>query len=62
MEQTALLLDDFETEQAIERLKEWLESPLEREMQALVKKVLTALEDEFDEDKAISLLREKGGN
>ncbi len=62
LEQTALLLDDFETEQAIERLKEWLESPLEREMQALVKKVLTALEDEFDEDKAISLLREKGGN
>lgn len=58
LEQAALLLDDFETEQAIERLKAWLGSPLEREMYERVKNVLTALEDEFDEDKAIGLLRE----
>lgn len=58
LEQAALLLDDFETEQVIERLKAWLGSPLEREMYERVKNVLTALEDEFDEDKAIGLLRE----
>ena len=58
----AALLDDFETNQAIEQLKEWISHPLEPSMHECIKNVLTALEDEFDEDKAIALLREKGGN
>ena len=58
LEKTAALLDDFETEQAIEQLREWIGSPLEKEMHERIKEVLIALEDEFDEDKAIRLLRE----
>lgn len=58
LEKAASLLDDFETEQAVLLLKEWIGSPLEREMHERIKGVLIALEDEFDEDKAIRLLRE----
>ena len=61
LENVALLLDDFETQKAIEQLKEWIQKPLEPSMYERIKNVLTALEDEFDEDKAIELLREKGG-
>lgn len=61
LETVALLLDDFETQKAIEQLKEWIQKPLEQPMYERIKNVLTALEDEFDEDKAIELLREKGG-
>ena len=53
------LLDDFETDQAIEKLKNWISSPLEQEMHELIKNVLIALEDEFDEDLAIKLLKEE---
>lgn len=62
LEIVAALLDDFETNQAIEQLKEWMKNPLEPEMHERIKNVLIALEDEFDEEKAIELLREKGGN
>ena len=62
LETVAALLDDFETSQAIERLKEWISHPIEPSMHECIKNVLTALEDEFDEDKAIALLREKGGS
>ncbi len=34
-------------------MKKWIDSPLEPSMHACIKNVLTALEDEFDEDKAI---------
>lgn len=61
LETVALLLDDFETQKAIEQLKDWIQKPLEQPMYERIKNVLTALEDEFDEDKAIELLREKGG-
>ncbi len=62
LEAVAALLDDFETNQAVEKLRAWMEHPLEPEMRERIKQALTALEDEFDEEKAIALLREKGGD
>ncbi|MCX4341502.1 MAG: response regulator [Lachnospiraceae bacterium] len=62
LEEVAALLDDFETKEAVGRLKEWLASPLEPQMRELLKSALEALEDEFDEEKAIALLRKEGGN
>ena len=59
LEEVAALLDDFETDQAIEKLKNWISSPLEQDMHERIKNVLIALEDEFDEDTAIKLLREE---
>lgn len=60
LEEVAVLLDDFETKEAIGRIKEWLGSALEPEMRERLKNALEALEDEFDEEKAIVLLREGG--
>ncbi|MCH5249149.1 MAG: response regulator [Lachnospiraceae bacterium] len=57
LDKVASLLDDFETQQALEQLKEWINKPLEQDMHARIKDALIALEDEFDEDKAIELLR-----
>ncbi len=62
LERVAALLDDFETDRAIEQLKEWIACPLEAGMYETVRNTLIALEDEFDEDKAIALLRENGGS
>ena len=62
LEQVAALLDDFKTDEAIIQLKEWISSPLETELHNLIKNALIALEDEYDEDKAIDLLRKNGGN
>lgn len=62
LEEAAALLDDFETKEAIGRLKEWLKNPLAPKMRERLKCALEALEDEFDEEKAIALLREEGGN
>ena len=62
LENVAALLDAFETQKAIEQLREWMQKPLEKSMHERIRNVLTALEDEFDEDKATELLREKGGN
>lgn len=54
----AALLEDFETDKALELLKTWIGSPLlEPSMHALIKDALIAIEDEFDEDKAIELLK-----
>lgn len=61
LENAAALLDDFETEKAAEMLKTWIASPLAPEMHERIRNVLIALEDEFDEDKAIKLLRENAG-
>lgn len=58
LETVAALLDDFETSQAVEQLKAWMAHPLKPDMYERIRDVLTALEDEFDEDKAIALLRE----
>lgn len=62
LEKAAALLDDFETKEAMEQIREWLGSPLDPEMRGRLKGVMEALEDEFDEEKAIALLREEGGN
>ena len=56
------LLDDFETDEAIEKLKNWISYPLEPEMHERIKNALIALEDDFDEHAAIKLLKEDGGN
>ncbi|MCM1103823.1 MAG: response regulator [Clostridium sp.] len=58
LERAAALLDDFETQEAIGLLTEWTGYALEPETDARIREALTALEDEFDEDKAIRLLRE----
>lgn len=60
LEEVAALLDDFETKEAVGRLKEWLGNPLDAKMRERLKSALEALEDEFDEEKAIALLREGG--
>lgn len=52
------LLDDFEREQAVDRLKTWIASPLEPLVRDHIQNVLIAIEDEFDEDKALQMLRE----
>ncbi|MCM1046030.1 MAG: response regulator [Candidatus Gastranaerophilales bacterium] len=57
LERVALLLDDFETQEAIGQLKEWIGQALEPKMHERIKSALIALEDEFDEEKAIRLLR-----
>ncbi|MCM1158711.1 MAG: response regulator [Bacteroidales bacterium] len=58
LEKVAVLLDDFETQEAVRQLKTWIDCALEPEMHERIKDALTALEDEFDEEKAIRLLRE----
>ncbi|MCM1261229.1 MAG: response regulator [Butyrivibrio sp.] len=57
-ERVAALLDDFETQKAIGQLKEWDGCPLAQEVRRRVEDALAALEDEFDEEKAIRILRE----
>ena len=53
----AEMIDNFESERAVEQLKAWLKSPLEKDTRALIKKALVALEDEFDEGLAMKLLK-----
>ena len=49
-------IDAFETEKATEKMKEWLEKPLVPEQRTLISDALTAIEEEYDEDKAIEIL------
>lgn len=56
-EKAAAYLEEFETDRAIAQLREWIAAPLERSMHEYIKNILIALEDEFDEDKAIELLK-----
>ena len=53
----AEMIDNFESEQAVAQLKEWLQSPLEKGVYERVRKALIALEDEFDEGRAMKLLK-----
>ncbi|MCH5285983.1 MAG: response regulator [Christensenellaceae bacterium] len=53
----AEMIDNFESEKAVEQLKTWLKSPLEKDTRDLIKKALVALEDEFDEGRAMKLLK-----
>ena len=56
-EKAAAYLEEFETDRAIAQLREWIAAPLERSTHDYIKNILIALEDEFDEDKAIELLK-----
>ena len=51
------LLDEFQTPQATEQIKAWLEQPLEPEMHQKLRDAVLAIEEEFDEDKAIEILK-----
>ncbi len=57
LDEMAALIDAFRTEDAVNRIKEWLKNPLQPDWRQLLKEVLSAIEDEFDEDKAIELLK-----
>ena len=61
LDEAAALIDDFETEEAAERIREWLNSPLKTDMRRRLEEVLWAIEKEFDEDKAIELLKKQEG-
>ena len=49
-------LDEFETAKAEEKMKEWLQKPLNPEQRALITNALSASENEFDYDKAVEIL------
>lgn len=57
LNEMAALIDAFQTEDAVKQIKEWLKNPLQADRRQLLKDVLSAIEDEFDEDKAIELLK-----
>lgn len=59
LDEMAALIDDFKTDEAAGQMKEWLKSPLHPDMRQRLTDVLAAVEDEFDEDKAVWLLRGK---
>lgn len=56
LSEVVALIDDFETDKAVEQLKKWINSPLKPDVHEKIKNALIALEDEFDEDKAMLLL------
>ncbi len=60
LDKAAQLIDDFKTDEAADQIKKWLLSPLKKDMKQLLTDVLAAVEDEFDEDKAVSLLKKYG--
>ena len=55
----AEMIDNFESDKAAAQLKTWLKSPLPKETRDLIKSALTALEDEFDEGRAMKLLKQE---
>lgn len=57
LSKAAALLEDFETAKAVTLLKTWIASPLEPSMHERIKNALIAIEDDFDEDTAIELLK-----
>lgn len=57
LDEMAALIDDFKTDVALNQIKEWLKSPLHQDMKQRLTDVLWTIENEFDEDKAIGLLR-----
>lgn len=57
LDEMAALIDDFKTDAAVEQIKEWLKSPLHQDMKRRLTDVLAAIEDEYDDDKAIGLLK-----
>ena len=57
LDKMAALIDDFKTDVVVEQIKEWLKNLLPRDMKQRLMDVLEAIEDEYDEDKAIRLLK-----
>ena len=57
LDEVIRMLDEFQTDEAVEKIKEWLASPLTEEMYAMLCEALSAVEDEFDADKAIAILK-----
>lgn len=53
----AAQIDAFQTKDAVKQIKEWLKNPLRSDRRQLLEDVLSAIEDEYDEDKAIELLK-----
>ena len=49
-------LDEFETAKAEEKMREWLQNPINPEQRTLITNALSASEDEFDYEKAIKIL------
>ena len=56
LEEVLALIDDFEEEKAIVILKELLDNTLEEKASELIKDALTALEKDYDADKAAELI------
>ena len=52
-------IDAFQPEEAVQRMKEWLGRPLGQKTRQRLEEAVSAIEDEYDEDKAIELLREE---
>lgn len=57
LDEMAELIDDFKTDVALVQIKEWLKSPLHPEMRQRLLDALAAIEEEFDEDKAVGILK-----
>lgn len=57
LDEMAAWIDDFKTDAALIQIKEWLKSPLDQDMRKRLTDVLAAIEDEFDEDKAMMILK-----
>lgn len=56
LREMAELIDAFQTQEAVNQIKEWLHGPLAPDMRRRLEEVVSAIEDEYDEDKAIELL------
>ncbi len=57
LDKTAALIDDFKTDAAVEQIKAWLRGPLRQDTKRLLTDVLAAIEEEYDDEKAIGLLK-----
>lgn len=57
LDETAELIDSFKTDAAVSQIKEWLKSSLPQDMRQRLTDALAAIEDEYDEDKAIEILK-----
>lgn len=57
LDKVAELIDDFKTQEAVLQIKEWQKSPLRPDMKKRLTDALAAIEDEYDEDKAIGILK-----
>lgn len=59
LDEMAALIDDFRTDEAVKQIKEWLKNPVNPDVRQRLKDALSAVENEFDEDKAMEILRNK---